>query len=232
MVKHRSRTPHTEDNTPCFMVHSNKTVGAGYFHIKYIFGLLKELWSVAALSQGCLQSLCCLWYSVHRWWEKLLYFKVFRSTWAPRLCGGKKNAFEECQACLKYLLLLLEDGAEKTPFMWRQRFQPKATFCHPFASWWSLSAYPALFFSVLFSLFFSSSPPSVFFSVSADWQIEVEVSPSPPGPAAHCDISPPPPPSSRHASLLIRQGYLGGPSPSKKPSTVTQKWTPPAVRGG
>lgn len=41
---------------------------------------------------------------------------------------------------------------------------------------------------------FSSSPPSVFFSVSADWQIEVEVSPSPPGPAAHCDISPPPPP--------------------------------------
>lgn len=76
---------------------------------------------------------------------------------------------------------------------------------------------------------FSSSPPSVFFSVSADWQIEVEVSPSPPGPAAHCDI--PPPPSSRRASLLIRQGYLGGPSPSKKPSTVTQKWTPPAVRG-
>lgn len=31
--------------------------------------------------------------------------------------GKKKNAFEECQACLKYLLLLLEDAAEKTPFM-------------------------------------------------------------------------------------------------------------------
>lgn len=41
----------------------------------------------------------------------------------------------------------------------------------------------------------------------------------------------PPPPSSRRASPLIRQGYLGGPSPSKNPSTVTQKWTPPAVRG-
>ena len=174
---------------------------------------------------GCLQLLCCLWYSVHRCREKLLYFKIFRSTWAPRLC--EKNAFEECQACLKYLLLLLEDAAEKTPFMWRQRFQLKATFCHSFASWWSLSVYPALSFSVLFSLFFFLPPPSVFFSVSADWQIEVEVSPSPPGPATHCDS---PPPSSRRVSLLIWQGYLRAIA-FEKPSTMTQKWTPPAVQG-
>lgn len=54
-----------------------------------------------------------------------------------------------------------------------------------------------LFCSLLFSF-------PVFFSVAADWQIEAEVSPSPPSPAAHCD------PLALSASLLIWQRYLGG----------------------
>lgn len=142
----------------------------------------------------------------------------------------KKNAFEECQACLKYLLLLLEDAAEKTPFMWRRRFQPKATFCHSFASWWSLSAYPALSFSVLFSVFFLLPLPPCSFLCRLIGRSRLKCHPALPA-QPHIVISLPPPPSSRRASLLIRQGYLGGPSPSKKPSTVTQKWTLPAVRG-
>lgn len=41
---------------------------------------------------------------VHWLCENLLYFKVFRSTLQHRLC--KKNAFWECQACLKHILLV------------------------------------------------------------------------------------------------------------------------------
>lgn len=158
---------------------------------------------------GCLQSLCCLWYSVHRCREKLLYFKIFRSTWAPWLC--EKNAFEECQACLKYLLLLLEDAAEKTPFMWRQRFQLKATFCHSFASWWSLSVYPALSFSVLFSLFFFCPLPPCSFLCRLIGRSRLKCHPALPA-QPHIVIPPPPP---LGVCLCWYGRVTSGPSPSK-----------------
>lgn len=87
-----------------------------------------------------------------------------------------------------------------------------------------------LSFSVLFSVFFLLPLPPCSFLCRLIGRSRLKCHPALPA-QPHIVISLPPPPSSRRASLLIRQGYLGGPSPSKKPSTVTQKWTPPAVRG-
>lgn len=110
-------------------------------------------------------------------WELILFQGILKHFTAP-LCGGG-NAFQECQACLKHVLLVMEDTVEKIPLIWQQRFWPKATFClahtythgHtcnlPADGLWVL----ALFFSVMF------------FSVAADWQTEAEVSPGPPSPA-------------------------------------------------
>lgn len=131
--------------------------------------------------------------------------------------------FKTCIACNgRYSLI---DTTYLTEIFWL-----KATLCHThtharmhvyFARSWSLSVYPALFFSVLFSPS-PLPPPPMFLSVVADWQIEAEVSPSPPGPAAHCD-----------PLLSVRLCWYGrvtSGASSRKPYTMTQKWTPPVVQ--
>lgn len=77
--------------------------------------------------------------------------------------------------------------------------------------------------SALFSFLFLPPPPlSVFFSVAADWQIEAEVSPGPPSPAALCDPL--------FSACLCWYGRVTSGASCWKPYTMTQKWTLPVVQ--
>lgn len=133
--------------------------------------------------------------------------QLFKSCSAYKRCQGKKrerNHLFTAQICLK------------------------ATFYHThmcelthvwFASWWSLGFYPALC-SIFLS--FPSPPLSVFFLVAADWQIEAEVSPGPPSPAALCDPL--------FSACLCWYGRVTSGASCWKPYTMTQKWTLPVVQ--
>lgn len=77
--------------------------------------------------------------------------------------------------------------------------------------------------TLLYFPFFSFPPPlSVFFSVAADWQIEAEVSPGPPSPAALCDPL--------FSACLCWYGRVTSGASCWKPYTMTQKWTLPVVQ--
>lgn len=81
----------------------------------------------------------------------MIWFQGVSEHFTATVCV--KIACQECQSFLKYVLLVMEDTVENIPLIWQHRFELKATFCHTFASWWSLSVYPPLF-SVLFSFLF------------------------------------------------------------------------------
>lgn len=76
--------------------------------------------------------------------------------------------------------------------------------------------------TLLYFPFFSFPPLSVFFSVAADWQIEAEVSPGPPSPAALCDPL--------FSACLCWYGRVTSGASCWKPYTMTQKWTLPVVQ--